>query len=186
MKEKIFIWKWSTTLYPPKEKVWVTGIPQKIRLDILDNKESVIARLDNHQCNVSYWITDNVGWKTHHTEKDNQKIVWVANGNIHQKPALTISYLKWKFDNILKWDSFVVTQNEVKWLNYDIIQEVSADMIQDIMRSKSFIDSLMNKSMWCTQEIDLQDFWNFKVISLLGNHNYIFFQFKGKYYNLEI
>jgi len=172
--EKIFISESMTQLHPAKEKVGATGIPQEVRLEIFNMKNKLIGNLDNLQCNVSYWITDNVEWGREHTQNDNQKVIWVANGTLQEKPAVTISYLKWKFDNILSWKSLVITQSEVSGLDSWETSQVSKSQIANIIKSDNFIEDFMNVSMSSTQEVTVDSFGCFKIVTFLWNKSFIF------------
>lgn len=184
--EKIFISESMTQLHPAKKKVGATGIPEDIRLDVFDMQNKLIGTLGDHQCNVSYWITDNVEWQRDHTKNDNQKVIWVANGTLQEQTAVTISYLQWKLNNILSWKSFVITQNPVSGLETGEIPQVSKAQIANIIKSDDFVDAFMNVSMWSTQEVDVNDFWCFKIITFLWNNSFIFFEFQWSYYKLDI
>ena len=186
MSNELFIWEGISTLYPPEKKVWVTGIPEKFRLDIATKTNSLVWTLDNNQCNISYWITDNVEGNREHSNKDNQKLVWVANWELNEESALVISFLRWKLNSILSWKSFVLTWIKLEWLDYLLNKEVSKDVIENIIRSKDFAYSIMNDYMWATQTIKIDNFWTFKVISLLWDKNYIFLETDWKYYNLDV
>lgn len=185
MKE-IFISESMTQLHPAKENAGATGIPEEVKLEIFDMKNKLIGNLDNLQCNVSYWLTDNVEWHREHTQSDNQKVIWVANGNLQEKPTVTISYLKWKFNSILSWKSLVITQSEISGLESWKTSQVSKSQIANIIKSDDFVEDFMNVSMWSTQEVNVKDFWCFKIITFLWNNSFIFFEFQWNYYKFDI